>query len=71
MNAEGLAERIVEMAVVRPGDALVVKVEPTALSKPDEVRDMADRLHDILGEGFKVVVMAGQIEVSVVRGGGS
>ncbi len=73
-----LADRIVEMAVVRPGDKLIVNVRGNMPLDPyspepreEQLQGLATRLKELLGDEVAVVVFAGNLEITVVRAGGS
>jgi hypothetical protein len=63
---ELLSERIIEMATVRPGDSLILRLKPGG-----EIEQLAATLRDGLPEGTRVILVdADAVEVMVLRTGG-
>jgi hypothetical protein len=59
--------RIVEAAVVHPGDTLVVSIGHA--QSPAQLAEFADGLRANLPESVKVAVLGGDIQVHVLRTG--
>jgi hypothetical protein len=74
MSLEG---RIVEMAVVHPGDSVLIRVQNdmpldpySDVSAEEQLQSFAERIQRRLGEGVATVVLAGSFEITVLRTGG-
>lgn len=73
-----LTDRIVEMAVVHPGDKLIINVpnnmplDPYSSERPQEqLEHFAHEMKKRLGDGVDVLVFAGNLEITVIRAGAS
>lgn len=68
MTPEELAAHIVEVAAVRPGDSLLLRMKD---GRPEELRQAVEDFRRWLPENVRVVVVTEAIEVTVLRTGES
>lgn len=66
MNVEDLVAHIVEMATVRPGDSLILRMKDGGA---DDLRLAAEDFRSWLPDNVRVVVVTEAIEVTVLRTG--
>lgn len=65
MSAE-LAERIVEMAVVRPGETLVIAFPAMPA---EQFQEHAKLIRDALGDEIRTLILGGEMHLYVLRPG--